>query len=55
MVTSSFLPEKSRLLRKNGVKPRRDDTAAPADLAAAAGAQRHESNDAAILINHFSS
>jgi hypothetical protein len=55
MVTSSFLLKKSRLLRQNGVKPRRHVTAAPADLAAAARAQRHESNDAAILINHFPS
>jgi hypothetical protein len=40
---------------KNGIKPSRHVTAAPADLAAAARAQRHESNDAAILINHFPS
>jgi hypothetical protein len=40
---------------KNGVKPCRDTLAAPANLAAAAGAQHDESNDAAMLINHFPS
>ncbi len=40
---------------KNGDKPCRGPPAAPADLAAAAGAQRDESNDAAMLINHFPS
>jgi hypothetical protein len=36
MVTSSFLPEKSRPLRQKRSKPWRGVTANPADLAAAA-------------------
>jgi hypothetical protein len=54
-VRRAFCQKSQDCSGKNGVKPCRDATAAPADLAAAAHAQRHEGIDAAILINHFPS
>jgi hypothetical protein len=56
LVTSSFLPEKSRQVPRKWHKPYRNATAAaPANLAATAPPNPMTSIDAAILLNHFPS